>query len=256
MGWSAADRVLSVSSVLAERMSATTGFPAARITTIRNGVNLERFHVAGHDGARAALGLPQQARIVGTVGRLVPVKDQATLVDAVAELGRSGVAATLVIAGDGPERAKLEARAAERGVDLRLLGYRPDVEQVLAALDVFVLSSISEGLSNTILEAMAAARAVVATRVGGAEEMIADGVTGVLVPASDAAAMAAALRRVLAAADGGAAMGAAARQRVESEFTLAGMMQRYERMYTEVAHAKGVVSDTSPAQPLPRSGVA
>jgi sugar transferase (PEP-CTERM/EpsH1 system associated) len=256
MGWSAADRLLSVSSVLAERMAATTGFSASRITTIRNGVNLERFRLASPLSARAALGLPPDARIVGTVGRLVPVKDQATLVDAVAELGRSGVVATLVIAGDGPERARLEARATERSVDLRLLGYRPDVEQVLGALDVFVLSSTSEGLSNTILEAMAAGRPVVATRVGGAEEMIADGVTGVLVPPSDAAAMAAALRRVLGAADRGAAMGAGARQRVETEFTLAGMMQRYERMYTEVAQAKGIVSDTSPVQPLSRSGVA
>jgi len=255
-GWSAADRVLSVSSVLAARMAATTGFPTARITTIHNGVHLERFHVSGRDRARASLGLPQGAQIVGTVGRLVPVKDQATLVDAVAELVKSGVAATLVIAGDGPERARLEARAVERGVDLRLLGYRPDVEQVLAALDVFVLSSTSEGLSNTILEAMAAGRPVVATRVGGAEEMIADGVTGVLVPPSDPSALAGALRRVLVAADGGAAMGAAARQRVETEFTLAGMMQRYERMYIEVARSKGVVANTSPVQTLPRSGVA
>jgi sugar transferase (PEP-CTERM/EpsH1 system associated) len=254
-GWSAADRVLSVSSVLAERMAATTGFSHARITTIRNGVNLERFHAASQDGARAALGLPRGTRIVGTVGRLVPVKDQATLVDAVAELGRNGVAVTLAIAGDGPERARLEARAVERGVDLRLLGYRPDVEQVLAALDVFVLSSTSEGLSNTILEAMAAGRPVVATRVGGAEEMIADGVTGILVPASDSGALAAALRRVLTAADGGAAMGAAARQRVETEFALAGMMQRYERMYAEAAQSKGIVLDAAPV-PLPRSGVA
>ena len=255
-GWSAADRVLSVSSVLAARMAATTGFPTARITTIHNGVHLERFHVSGRDRARASLGLPQGAQIVGTVGRLVPVKDQATLVDAVAELGKSGVAATLVIAGDGPERARLEARAVARGVDLRLLGYRPDVEQVLAALDVFVLSSTSEGLSTTILEAMAAGRPVVATRVGGAEEMIADGVTGVLVPPSDPSALAGALRRGLGAADGGAAMGAAARQRVETEFTLAGMMQRYERMYIEVARSKGVVPNTSPVQTLPRSGVA
>jgi glycosyltransferase involved in cell wall biosynthesis len=86
--------------------------------------------------------------------------------------------------------------------------------------------------------------------------MIADGVTGILVPPSDAATMGAALRRVLAADDSGAGMGAAARQRVETEFTLTGMMQRYERMYTEVARSKGVVSDTSPVQPLPRSGVA
>jgi glycosyltransferase involved in cell wall biosynthesis len=120
-----------------------------------------------------------------------------------------------------------------------------------------VLSSVSEGLSNTILEAMAAARPVVATRVGGAEEMIDDGVTGVLVPPSDPGAMAAALRRVLATGDAGAAMGAAARRRVESEFTLAGKMLRYEQLYAEAAAAKGLPAPgASAARPLHRSGVA
>ena len=257
LGWSAASRVLSVSSVLAGKMAEGTGFPLRRITTIRNGVNLGRFQPTDPTAARALLGLPGQSRLIGTVGRLVPVKDQATLVDAVAELGRSGVAATLVIAGDGPERAALETRARERGVDLRLLGYRPDVDQVLAALDVFVLSSVSEGLSNTILEAMASGTPVVATRVGGAEEMIEDGVTGVLVPPSDVPAMAGALRRVLSSPDAGAAMGAAARRRVEAEFTLAGMMNRYDALYTQEAALRGLpVAGESPAQPLRRSGVA
>ena len=257
LGWGAADRLLSVSSRLAERMTASTGFPLHRITTIRNGVNLDRFRLADPVAARHALGLPERGPLVGTVGRLVPVKDQVTLVDAVAELRKSGSEGTLVIAGDGPERAALQARASAHGVDLRLLGYRPDVEQVLAALDVFVLSSVSEGLSNTILEAMAAGRAVVATRVGGADEMIEDGVTGVLVPPSDSHALAAALRRVLAAGDAGAAMGVAARQRVEAEFTLAGMMDRYEQLYTDAAASKGVSVPAKPAaRPLHRSGVA
>jgi sugar transferase (PEP-CTERM/EpsH1 system associated) len=257
LGWGAADRLLSVSSRLAERMTAGTGFPLQRITTIRNGVNLDRFQPGGAVAARLALGLPERGPLVGTVGRLVPVKDQMTLVDAVAELRESGSESTLVIAGDGPERAALQARASAHGVDLRLLGYRPDVEQVLAALDVFVLSSVSEGLSNTILEAMAAGRAVVATRVGGADEMIEDGVTGVLVPPSDSHALAGALRRVLFAGDGGAAMGVAARHRVEAEFTLAGMMDRYEQLYTDAAASKGVSVPAKPAaQPLHRSGVA
>ena len=255
LGWSAADRVLSVSSKLAERMAAATGFDARRITMIRNGVHLDRFQPADRAAARRALGIPD-GLVVGTVGRLVPVKDHATLVDAVAELRRSGVVTTLVIAGDGPERGALEMRAAAAGVDLRLLGYRSDVERVLGALDVFVLSSVSEGLSNTILEAMAAARPVVATRVGGAEEMIDDGRTGVLVPPSDPGAMAAALRRLLGAGDAGAAMGTAARRRVEAEFTLAGMMHRYEQLYTDVAVAKGLAPGTSAARPLHRSGVA
>ena len=254
VAWSAADRVLSVSSKLAERMSAATGFAAARITTIRNGVQVARFQPVDRRAARRALGIPE-GPTVGTVGRLVAVKDQATLVDAVAELQRTGVAATLVIAGDGPERAALDGRARAAGVDLRLLGYRADVEQVMGAMDVFVLSSVSEGLSNTILEAMAAARPVVATRVGGAEEMIEDGVTGVLVPPSNAGAMAAALGRVLGAPDGGAAMGAAARRRVEAEFTLPGMMTRYEQLYVEVAAAKGL-SVSAAATTLHGSGVA
>ena len=255
MAWSAADRVLSVSSKLAERMSAATGFAAARITTIRNGVHVARFQPIDRREARRALGIPERPT-VGTVGRLVAVKDQATLVDAVAELQRTGLAATLVIAGDGPERAALDARARAAGVDLRLLGYRADVEQVMGAMDVFVLSSVSEGLSNTILEAMAAARPVVATRVGGAEEMIEDGVTGVLVPPSNADAMAAALGRVLGAADAGAAMGAAARRRVETEFTLSGMMGRYEQLYAEVAAAKGLPTGNATATTFHGSGVA
>jgi sugar transferase (PEP-CTERM/EpsH1 system associated) len=255
VAWSAADRVLSVSSKLAERMSAATGFAAARITTIRNGVHVARFQPLDRREARRALGIPERLT-VGTVGRLVAVKDQATLVDAVAELRRTGLAATLLIAGDGPERAALDARARAAGVDLRLLGYRADVEQVMGAMDVFVLSSVSEGLSNTILEAMATARPVVATRVGGAEEMIEDGVTGVLVPPSNAVAMAAALERVLGAADAGAAMGAAARRRVEAEFTLPGMMSRYEQLYAEVAAAKGLPTGSATATTLHGSGVA
>ncbi len=257
VAWSSADRVLSVSSRLAERMAAGTGFPLSRITTIRNGVHLDRFQPGDRMAARAALGVPGAAPVVGTVGRLVPVKDQATLVDAVAELRRQGRAVTLVIAGDGPERAALQARALAKDVPLTLLGYRPDVEQVLTALDVFVLSSVSEGLSNTILEAMAAGRPVVATRVGGAEEMIDDGVTGVLVPPSDAQALAAGLTTVLASPDAGAAMGAAARRRVEAEFTLAGMMHRYDALYTEAAALKGVpIPGQPPGQPAHRSGVA
>ena len=257
LGWSAADRVLSVSSVLAHRMSQTTGFPLGRITTIRNGVNLGRFQPASRADARQTLNLPEGRPVVGTVGRLVPVKNQASLVDAVAELQRAGVGATLVIAGEGPEREALEVRARQRGVDLRLLGYRPDVEQVLAALDVFVLSSVSEGLSNTILEAMASGAPVVATRVGGAEEMIDDGVSGILVPPSDPSALAAAIRRVLAAADGGADMGATARRRAEDDFTLAGMMSRYDALYTEEAARHGVApAGKSPAQPMQPSGVA
>ena len=235
LGWSRVDRVLSVSSILAERMSESTGFPLARITVIRNGVNLNGFQAPGDHGVRASLQLAPSTFVIGTVGRLVPVKDHATLVKAAASLGTAGVPVAVVIAGDGPLGERLQAQARAADVDLRLLGYRADIASVLTALDVFVSSSVSEGLSNTILEAMSASRPVVATRVGGTEEMVVEGETGYLIPAGDAAAMAAALHRLYAAADRGRALGAAGRVRVEREFALERMMARYEALYLDVA---------------------
>jgi glycosyltransferase involved in cell wall biosynthesis len=167
----------------------------------------------------------------------VPVKDQATLIDAVARVARSNPDVRLLLAGDGPLRYSLEARAAVQGVGDRvtLLGHRSDVETVLNALDVFALSSTSEGLSNTILEAMASGLPVVATRVGGADELVDDGVSGLLVPPSDPIALAAALGELTGNRDKRLGMGAAARRRAESEFALSRMIGRYEDMYWRLA---------------------
>jgi sugar transferase (PEP-CTERM/EpsH1 system associated) len=235
-GWSAADQVLSVSSRLAERMAGDVGFEPARIRTIRNGVDLTRFNPAYRASARASLALAGEQFAVGTVGRLVPVKDQATLLEAVALLRREGLEVALVLAGDGPLEGALRDRAAALGItdSIRLLGHRRDVEVVLAALDVFALSSVSEGLSNTILEAMATGLPVIATRVGGADELVEDGVTGLLVAPGSPSDMSAALRRLL---DPSArkAMGHAGRRRVEAEFALSTMVKRYEALYSELA---------------------
>lgn len=238
--WLAVDRVLSVSSRLAERMAAETGFDQGRITTIRNGVDLSRFSATRRSDARAALGLAETTLAVGAVGRLVPVKDHATLIEAVALSRLAGLDATLLLAGDGPAREALLARAAALDIQksVRLLGHRPDVESVLAALDVFVLSSVSEGLSNTILEAMATGLPVVATRVGGADELVVDGETGLLIPAGSPRDMAAALNRVLQNGSMRLAMGRAGRKRVEEEFALTGMVRQYESLYVDLARVK------------------
>jgi sugar transferase (PEP-CTERM/EpsH1 system associated) len=238
--WLSADRVLSVSSRLAERMAAEMKLSVARITTIRNGVDLSRFNPGHRAAARVVLGLPDEALVLGTVGRLVPVKDHATLLEAVALLKRDGVDATLVVSGDGPLREAFLARAAALGIQnqVRLLGYRKDVEVVLAALDVFVLSSVSEGLSNTILEAMATGLPVVATRVGGADELVRDGETGLLVAPGSPHGMAAALGQLAADRRRRPAMGAAGRVRAETEFALSTMVQRYEALYVKLAALK------------------
>jgi glycosyltransferase involved in cell wall biosynthesis len=242
--WSRVDCLLSVSTRLAERMAHDIGFPPERVRTIHNGVELARFTGRpSRADARAALGLPSDAPVVGTLGRLVAVKDHATLLDAAARLSREGLNPFVIIAGDGPLRRDTEERAVALGIAprIRLLGHRKDVETVLAALDVFVLSSRSEGLNNTILEAMAAGLPVVATRVGGADEMVIDGVTGLLVSPGSDEALAAALRRLLANAGQAAAMGRAGRARVERDFDLVKTVQKYERLYRTLAHERGCV---------------
>ncbi len=239
-GWSWANQVLSVSSRLSERMAGETGFPLQSIQTIRNGVDLMRFGRTGRAAARVTLGLGDDDVVIGTVGRLVPVKDHVSLVEAVAHLRPEGIEPTLVIAGDGPLRQEIVQRAAAWGVgrQVRLLGHRPDVETVLAALDVFVLSSISEGLPNTVLEAMATGLPVVATRVGGTDEVVEDGVTGVLVPPRSPEALGGAIARIIRDGALRGAMGAAARRRVETEFALADTVRRYEALYVRLVGAR------------------
>ena len=243
--WRRVDRVLAVSSRLAERMAAAVRFPMDRITVIRNGVDLARFGHQDRRQARARLGISADATIVGTVGRLVPVKHQHNLLAAMARLKAIGLHAQTVLAGDGPLRDDLERTAHELGLDgeVRFLGETGDVATVLAAFDVFVLPSRSEGMSNTILEAMACGLPVVATRVGGNDELVDDGVTGKLVPAESAEALADALGGLIRNPDSRHAMGAAGRAKVEREFSLEAMIRGYERLYEDVVRGGSAEAD-------------
>jgi sugar transferase (PEP-CTERM/EpsH1 system associated) len=238
--WRQVDQVLSVSSRLAERMSDEVGVPLDRIRVIRNGVNLGRFTGSADRAGRAAFGVPEGGLLIGAVGRLVDVKDHAALIDAVYELRRRGHNALAVISGDGPLRGELAARIARMGLEssVRLLGHRPDVEAVFAAVDVFVQPSKSEGMSNTILEAMASGLPVVATRVGGADEMVVDGETGVLVPAGDGAALIDALDRLASRESLRRAMGRAGRIRAHRDFSLQHMVSAYQSLYCDVMQRK------------------
>jgi sugar transferase (PEP-CTERM/EpsH1 system associated) len=241
--WAQVDQVLSVSSRLAQRMSERIGFPADRIRTIRNGVDLSRFLAADRQRSRAQLGIGAGELVIGTAGRLVDVKDQRTFVSAVAMLRARGVECSAVIAGEGPLRAALERQIRHSGLEahVRLLGHRSDLPAVLAALDVFVLSSLSEGLSNTILEAMAAGLPVVSTRVGGADELVDEGRTGLLVPAEDPAALTDAIAGLCTDDTRRARMGRAARERAQHTFSLARMVADYEDLYVRYAGDSRVV---------------
>ena len=210
---------------------------AEKVTAIHNGVDLSRFGRDGRLESRVRLSLPAQPAIVGTVGRLDPVKDQAGLIRAFAQVRARHPQALLVVAGDGPCRGELERVAAELGQrdHVRLLGNRDDVPGIMAALDVFVLPSIAEGISNTILEAMATGLPVVATRVGGNPELVEDAVGGALVPRSDPGALAAAIGAYIGDADLRRRHGQASRQRAIGHFSLERMAQSYTNLYSTLA---------------------
>jgi glycosyltransferase involved in cell wall biosynthesis len=163
-----------------------------------------------------------------SVGRLKEPKDFAGLIAALGEVAASYRA---VVVGDGPDRPALERAIAETGAAVELLGERDDVAAQLAASDVFVLASRSEGMPISILEAMAAGLPVVASAVGGVPELVEDGVTGLLVPPGDAAALAAALERVLGDPALRARLGAAARARAEERFDVEAFRRAHLELY-------------------------
>ena len=148
---------------------------------------------------REELGIPKDCLVVGSVAALAPHKAQNYLMDAAAMVLKKRDDVFFVLAGDGELRSELERQIAERGIGDRflMLGFRQDVRDVLDSLDVFVLSSYLEGLCTSLLDAMAAGLPVVATAVGGIPEVVADGRTGLLVPARDSRALAGAIERLL-----------------------------------------------------------
>jgi sugar transferase (PEP-CTERM/EpsH1 system associated) len=231
------DRVVAVSADAADVARRLEHVAENKLMTISNGVDTKAFRPADPRAARALLGLPEAGLHVGVVARLAPVKDHATLLDAFARLRRERPDAHLTLVGDGPERAALgdRARASDLAGSVHFVGARRDVALVLPAFDVFALSSTSEGISLTLLEAAATGLPIVATRVGGNAEIVIDGATGMLVSPGDPAAFAAALGALSRRADR-AALGLAGRAHVERRFSVEKMARAYQDLYAEVLH--------------------
>ncbi|MGE5176184.1 MAG: TIGR03088 family PEP-CTERM/XrtA system glycosyltransferase [Hyphomicrobiales bacterium] len=233
------DRWIAVSGDIQRWLVGTIRVPERKVVTIRNGVDTERFRprATGRDpGARG-----DGAVVIGTVGRLDPIKAQGDLIAACAALHRAGKPVRLVIVGDGPMRGALEAERNRLGpgVAVELDGEVARPEDAYARFDVFALPSLNEGISNTILESMACGLPIVASRVGGNPELVRDGDTGTLVPPSDVGALAAALGRYVDDDALRERHGAAARRRAVEEFSLERMTRTYEATYTEVHRARG-----------------
>ncbi|MDO9227732.1 MAG: GT4 family glycosyltransferase PelF [Pseudomonadota bacterium] len=216
------------------------GIPGERILTIHNGVDAARFLI-GEDrwGMRARLGFDHEQPLLGIVARLDAIKNHASLLRALPRVMQTHPDATLLIIGDGPLRADLERQVSELGLgrSVRFLGTRDDVPELLATLDVVVLCSLSEGLSLTLLEQSAAGKPMVATDVGGNQEIIEDGQTGLLVPVNDEEALASAINRLLDDPERAHSIGRAARLQFMREFTVARMVSRYVEVYEGCAPA-------------------
>jgi len=214
----------------------------ARWEILQNGVDVDRFRdLPAAADARATLGLDPGVPVVGAVGRLEERKGHRELVGAVAALVARGTPVQLLLVGDGPLRDALAREAAARGLErrVRFAGSLPDVRGALAAMDVFALPSHEEGMSNALLEAMAAARAIVATDVGGTPQVLGRDGVGLLVPPRDEAALAEALAGLVGVPERAAALGAAARRRVEERFDLGAMMDRLQTLWVERLAAHG-----------------
>jgi L-malate glycosyltransferase len=213
------ETVIAVSRKIAEVLS-TNGVAPERIRVVYEGV-VDRPAAPGGREALAELGVPAGCPVVGNVAALTDHKDHATLIEAAARVHTRVPEARFVIVGDGPLRARLEARSRERGLGDRCVfaGFRQDLDRLFPAFTLFCLSSHMEGLGTSLLDAMAFSRPVVATAAGGIPEAVDDGVTGRLVPVRDPAALADALVEVLTDATRARDMGEAGRRRFEERFT-------------------------------------
>ena len=231
-------RLTSVSHAVKEALVALDGMPADRIRVIHNGIDPERY-IIREDVAtaqRMALGVGRGELVVGTLGRLDPVKDHLTLLRAFAQVRAAVPEARLLIAGDGETRSSLEeaVQSLHLGKAVSLLGFRTDVSQLLAAFDVFVLPSRNESMPVTVLEAMAAGLPVVATAVGDIPKIVVNEVTARLCQPADPDSLADVLIQLLRDSALRRRMGLAGQERLKQYFTTDRMVDDYRAIYREL----------------------
>jgi glycosyltransferase involved in cell wall biosynthesis len=219
------------------RMLVADGVPEARAVTVHEGIDLGRVDAAPPANLHEDLFLPHGAPLVGNVAALVPHKGQRHLIEAAALVVRQVPDARFVIAGEGELRPALERAIRDHRLEKHVLlaGFRPDVLSMHKAFDIFVMSSVTEGLGTSLLDAMAGGKPVVATSTGGIPEVVLDGVTGLLVAPRDHQAMAAAIVRLLKNPTLRQRMGEAGAARAREKFSADRMLEQTVRVYQRVA---------------------
>jgi glycosyltransferase involved in cell wall biosynthesis len=229
-------RYIAVSRHVERRLRETFHWRPSKVVVVPNAVNPAQFRSEQDSELRRVLSRGESRRVVLATTRLVAQKGLAILLEA----ARALPDAQLVVAGEGSDRSQLLTHARDLGLADRVdfLGHRDDVPRLLACSDVVVLPSLNEGLPLAVLEAMAAEKPVVATAVGGTDEAIVDGETGVLVPPGDSAALAEAIRGLLGDPSRAARLARAGRRRVEESFSSTRMVKQVTEIYLELLRAE------------------
>lgn len=224
-------RLVTVSDEMRVYLEGLSKFPAGAIEVIHNGVSLERYKPVD-PAFRESLGVKRDEVVFTCVGRLVEIKNHAMLIEAFAEAAKDANLRLLIV-GDGPEKDNCARLITEKGIagKATLLGHRDDIPMITGISDCFVLASRSEGLSCSIIEAMASGLPVVATNVGGNPELIAEGKSGYLVPVDDCGAMAQRMKALAQDEAKRKAFGKESRRIVEEDFSIDAMVGKYVAAY-------------------------
>jgi glycosyltransferase involved in cell wall biosynthesis len=240
------DRVIAVGEVQRQEIAHYGVAPLEKIVTIPLGLEIEPMLNAENERGRLRneLGLNGHGKLVGIVARLVPIKAHEVFLEAAARVRDAEPDTSFLIVGDGERRAELEAMVRDLNLErsTRFLGWRGDMREVYADLDVVTLSSNNEGSPVALIEALAAARPVVATNVGGVPNVVADGKTGLLVPPRDPAALADGIVKLLRDPERAAAFGLAGRASVFPRHSSTRLVADVERLYLELAREKGLAA--------------
>jgi len=238
------DAILAGSEAVRADILRWDGVPRTQVHVLPYGIDPEPYLILPDPvESRKTLGLPPDVRVIGTVGRLETQKGHDLLLRSLADLRSEGCDAVLLLVGEGRERTRLSALAAELGLGDRLqfLGTRRDLPVLFAAMDVFAFPSRWEGTPLALIAAMAAGLPVVATPVGGIPDVLKDGATGRLVPVDNVPALTEALRATLRDAATSRTLGAAAREHVLAHCSVTAMLHELEALYWSLAEKAGIV---------------
>lgn len=231
-------KVVFVSGRLMQEIQGMLGVPDSKCIVIPNGVDLTRFTPGKASGLRKELGISRDATLVGSIGNIRAPKAYDVLLHAARIVLDQRPDVRFVVAGEGSSKLRADLETLRGHLQLKdalvFLGLRSDVPEILASLDVFVLSSVTEGFSIACIEAMATAIPVVSTRSGGPEEILEHGVTGLLVPASDPSTLAAAILRIIGDKQLAKNLASAARRVAREKYSLPRMLASYEQLIEDV----------------------